>query len=788
MEKFAELLIKKRGLIVSAVLLFTVFFAYQLKDLKVYTSFDDLLPQDHPYVKLHNKFRHIFGGANQVTMMLEVKEGDIFNVETLTKIKYITEKLPGIPAVDPYKVRSLASRNMKEIIRSSGTMRIKTVMFPDIPQTREELEDLKWRVLGNGMCFGSFVSYDTKKALILADFFDEEVNYSVIFEELQQLRKDVEDENHVLSIAGTPMHFGFVWYYSQKVVYVLAGCMFVILAFLYFYFHSVQGVVVPLVSGVVSAIWGLGIMAMLGYNLDPLILVIPFLLALMTVRHAMQKLVRYTEEYLVLGDGKKASENVIKHMFTAGITGIVTDSFGIALIAIAAIPILQKTAIVCALWALPTLVIALIFTPLLLSYMPVADRLKEQYEKQQKNHDIPASLMDKMLIVFGEWILKRGKWYVTAFSVLLIGLGWLGAEQITVGSVSPGSSILWPHQRFNQDASRIIKSMPLLNPIYIIVEGDRPEALRNAEVVRAVYGLSRFLNKKVPGVIFARSIMDMIPSNNTGGGDGDPRWKFMVRDNIELEHTLTRLMFRGGPGSWDKYVTNDLRHANIFAFCASKSANLVKLIVKTIDGYFKEHPELQEFPGIKFRMAAGPVGVEAAGNQVVSDAQIWNLTFALLGLFLFCTVNFRSISAGFILTLPLAISNLIGFAIMAVYGVGLTVATYPVSSVAIGLGVDYGIYFLSRLREELPGAPDLETAIMRTMTSNGKAVIVIGTTLTLGLLVWLFSSLRFQAEMGALLAILLLLNMLGALLLVPSLVLIMKPKFIEKALKAGAKA
>jgi predicted RND superfamily exporter protein len=148
-----------------------------------------------------------------------------------------------------------------------------------------------------------------------------------------------------------------------------------------------------------------------------------------------------------------------------------------------------------------------------------------------------------------------------------------------------------------------------------------------------------------------------------------------------------------------------------------------------------------------------------------------------MGLFLFCTLNFRSITAGLILTIPLAISNLVGFAIMALTEVGLTVSTYPVSSVAIGFGVDYGIYFISRLLEEKKNAEDLNTAIMRTMTSNGKAIVIIATTLTLGLVCWIFSTLRFQAEMGTFFALLLLLNMLGSLLLVPSLLALIKPKF-----------
>jgi len=295
MKRFAELVIKGRVLILIFTILATCFFAYQLLHLKIYTSFEDLLPQNHPYIKLHNKIRNLFGGANQVLIVLQVKEGDIFNYKTLKKIKYISEELEGIPAIDVYKIRSLASRSAKELKREAGRISIKTVMYPEIPKTQEEIEELRWSIYGNDMVYGPLVSYDTKKALISADFFDDEVEYSVIFNKLNDLRREVEDENTIVSIAGTPMHYGYVWYHSKDVVRILIITVLVIIAVLYLYFRSIQGVVIPFVSGLVSGIWGLGIMSLLGYNLDPLILVFPFLIALMTARHAMQKLVGLPE-------------------------------------------------------------------------------------------------------------------------------------------------------------------------------------------------------------------------------------------------------------------------------------------------------------------------------------------------------------------------------------------------------------------------------------------------------------------------------------------------------------
>ena len=781
MHRFAELVIARRMWILVVTLLITLFFAYQLLNLKVYTSFEDLLPQNHPYVKLHNEFRKLFGGANQVLIALEVKEGDIFNLKTLAKIKYITEKLEEIPAIDVYKIRSLAARSAKEIKREAGRLYIKTVMFPELPRTQEEIAALKWSIYGNDMVYGPLVSYDTKKALISADFFDDEVEYSLVFNKFQELRGEIEDENTILSIAGTPMHYGFIWYHSRDVVRTLAITVLMIMVALFLYFRSIQGVVVPLASGIVSGIWGLGIMSLLGYNLDPLILVFPFLLALMTARHAMQKLIRYTEEYLKTGDGKTAAQNVVQAMFAAGVTGIVTDTFGIALVAIAAIPLLQHTATTCILWTLPTLFIALLFTPVLLSFVPVSRKLKVTFEAGREE-GIKGGPLDRILGFLGGWIVGRGKWYIIVTSLLLTVFGAYYAEKITVGSVMPGSEILWPWHRYNQDALRIVRSIPMLNPLNIVVEGATVNSIDNAELIREVYKLRRYITRNVPGVIFARSIMDTVPYSYLTGGEGDPHWAFIPEDNQAVEFSFHSLIDRAPPGSWDRFITYDLKNTNIVAYCASKRGRLIKRMMGAIDQHIKNNPRLKELEkeqGMKIRLAAGVIGLQAAVNETVASAQFWNLTLALLGLFIFCSVNFLSITAGLILTIPLAISNLVGFALMALTEVGLTVSTYPVSSVAIGFGVDYGIYFISRLQEENKKAEDLNTALIRTMTSNGKAIVIIATTLTLGLASWVFSSLRFQAEMGTFFALLLLFNMLGALLLVPSLVVLIKPRFVS---------
>ncbi len=775
MEKFAELIDRYRWLILAGVVLVTAFFGFQLKNLTVKTDFEDLLPQHHPYIKVHNQIRKQYGGANQVLLMLQVRRGDIFNQETLSKVKYITERLRKTPGVARDKIRSIATRRAKYAEISSGKIGFEYLMFPGVPKNREEMDLLRHRVYSSPRYYGPYVSMDSKKTLITVDFYEERLDFEKIFYDLSQIRKEVEDDNHILNIAGEPMHLGFIKHHNADVIKVLGITVIAIILIAYACFRSLQGVVIPLVSGCVSAVWGLGIMAMMGYHLDPLILVLPFLISLMTARHGMQKMVRYTEEYLKLGDGRAAARNVITSMFAAGVTGIVTDSFGIALVALAAIPILQQISLVCVLWTIPTLIIALILTPLMLSMVPVSNNLVKQYELRQKGLLKPG-LMERSLSRIGSWIVGNGKWVVIVIAVLVVTVSFFFARKIEVGDFIPGSSILWPDHRYNKDALRITYSMPLLNPLYIIMDtGGGQWSLENPDIIKSMDRFQRHVLRH-RRVMFVQSIVNQLPALWSGIRDGDPNYYFLPHEPADLSYCLKGLLYRSRPGDWSKFVSHNISGANIIVYCRDKMPRTLRSVMKHI----KEFIEKEHLEKGKYLLAGGTLGVQAAVREEIESAQMLNLSFALLGLFVFCSINFRSIVAGLILTIPLAISNVITFALMGAYQIGLTVSTYPISSIGIGLGVDYGIYLISRIQEERKTVPDINTAVVKAIINNGRAIVIIGATLTVGLMSWLTSALKFQAEMGALLAIVLFFNVLGALFLVPSFIAIFKPKFIEK--------
>ncbi len=775
-QRIANFVIGWRFSILMAVIAITLFFAYQITKLRVFTDFGDLLPQSHPYVKIHNKFREIFGGANLLLISVEVKTETIFNKETLGKIKEISEELVKIPGVDRYKILSIAQRKVKDLKVTDWGIETTAIMYPHLPKNDAEMEKLKRAIYSNDLIYGSLVSMDSKAALILSDFFEEDVDYQYLFNTLHAIRNKYEDKNTTISIVGNPVLLGIVRDLVGEVVLILVLSTVVVLIYMYFTYQSKRAMFVPILAAVLSGIWGLGFMSLMGFNLDPLVLVLPFLIALMTARHAMQKVNRYMEEYVLVGNSRTAAGNVVEAMFMAGVTGIVTDAFGIGLVALAPIPILQKISITCAFWSIATIIFALVFTPVVLSYMPEARGMKKKAQELQDG-TLKQDIIDRLMPRIGYWIMGKGCWVILAGTIVLVFISFGYANKMTTGDVYPGTSLLWPDSRYNLDVQRIDNKFPgLQTPLYIVMEGNEPEAMKQPGVHRDIEAFQRYMAKS-PLVTSTLSMVDLIKKINMQLREYYPKWEIIPDTASDIGNYFYQLLASSDAGDFDKYITTKNQEGNLICYAKDRKGDTIRQVVDEAKNFIEKHSQLKDG---RYILGGGVVGVEAATNEVIERSEIWNLTLALFGVFVFCALTYRSIAAGIILVVPLAISNLFAFAYMGIFQIGLTVGTYPVSSVGIGLGIDYGLYLLSRILEEREKTDDLNAAVAEALKSNGKAVLIIASTLLLGLVSWYFSSLRFQAEMGILLAILLFFNALGALLLVPSFIAIFKPKFLRE--------
>ncbi len=792
MKKFADFVIEKRGLVLVIMSLITLFFAINAVNLKVYTKFSDLLPQGHEYIKTYNEIRAKFGGANTVTMIYQVRKGDLFNPVTLQKIRSLTDELYLIPGVDRFKITSLAVNTVVDMKLISGGYDFVPLMFPNVPKTDAEAQELREKVYAS-MFYGGLVWFDNKKTLITADFFDDEIDYPVVYRELIRLQKKYEDDNHILSMAGEPLHLGYIDSYVTTILTIMAITLVVMLALFLFYFRSLRGMLLPVVGSLISAVWGVGFMVLLGYSLDPLVLVFPFLVAAMAACHSVQIIKRYIEECAVTKDVKASCKKVIEELFIPGFVSIVTDATGIMLIALTPIKIMQMITIVCTFWSVVTVVIVMCFLPAVLSYLSFPHKSVARLEKK--------SNLDFGLMRLGAWIARWGCWPILAVFLGLFIFGSYYASFIQVGDAVPGSSLLWPWHRYNRDGFRISFSMPILSPLLVVMEGEKYRDLVSCpgkpymmcgDNFKEMERFERYMkDTQQPGgrgkpVMFTRSVIQSFSGAGWLAHEGDPNWYFFPTNDREVIYSYRRVTEMGTPGTADRFCDpGEDTAANIIIYCRDKMTPTIKTVMSRVKDYIDNQSRLA--PPMRYRLCGGEFGVQAAINEIIEDYQFTTATWALILIFAFCVIFYKSFMAGIILIIPLIISNAIAFAMMATgffwaipTPITITTSTLPVTSVGIGLGVDFGVYLLSRIKDEYGVFHDLNKAIESAMLTTGKAVIYLSTTLTVGIFFWVISPLMFQAMMGLFLAIVLFLNMLGALLLVPSIVVLLKPKFLTK--------
>jgi hypothetical protein len=777
MNRFAAVLIEYRAVVLLAIAAATLFFAAQIRNLTVYTDFSQLLPTTHPYIRLNDEFRKMFGGANFLVIMVSVKEGDIFNVTTLKKVKYITDRLEALPGIDRYKIVSIASMKLKVSRYTSWGINVEPLMWPEVPTTHEGLKKLKKNIFSSSF-YGSYVSMDTKNTLIFADFLTDKPDYNALYPLLEEIRSNTEDGNTVVSIAGLPMHLGVIRTLTQRVNYIMLATALVIPPLLFMAYRSLWATLIVPSAGLISGIWGLGLMAMMGYNLDPLVFVMPFLISLMAFRHSHQLYNRFHEEYLNHGDKTASATVVITQMFIPGLTSVLTDAFGIAIIAIVPIKVLKNISIACAFWSMITVVIGLILTPLLLTYAPLSAGFLRHIQKERLHEQQRWGLANHFADWLGPWLIGPGRYYVVAATILILCFSYYWSEHLIVGDAQVGSNLLYPGSRYNQDAERINRNLPLLNPMYIIFKGNKDNTLQeNYSAMRDIIGFSSYMMER-SGAVATEDVISPITYMPKMMHEDDPKWIGMPADAKEAQFYLYLLLTSGNPGDMDRFVDPKRKFSNIVVYYKDKTGPTIKRAIATAKEYIANLPHLAE--GMSFEVAGGVIGVEAAINEVVAEKQLQTLIIALLGVLFFCTLAFRSLKAGLILTIPLLISNFMAFAYMAINQIGLSISTLPVSAAGIGMGVDYGIYLLARMQEEkkLDPALSLNNVLLRSIQSYGKSIIYIAGTLVIGLLVWALSPLKFQAQMGIMLAVILLLNCLGAVFLVPVLVLLFKPGFL----------
>jgi predicted RND superfamily exporter protein len=767
-----EFIIKIRWALLALMLLVTGFFATQIIHMEMFTRFLDLFPHNHPYVEIHKKYAKYFGGAYQATLMLEVKEGgkykDVFNFDTLNKMYRIQYDVDLIEGVDHFGISSIASPIVMYTKETPYGWASKEMM-KEVPKTEEELEDLRKRVYTSPIN-GTLVSRDHKALLLNANFVEGRIDFNKLFDEFMKIKQREEDANHKIYLTGLPLVYGWIYHYLPNMALIFVITALFILALSFVYLKTGGLWFFPFRGAFLCSIWGLGLSALLGFHFDPLIIVIPFLLSARAMSHGVQWVERFEEEYRRLGNSKEAALVTGAGLFPPGLIGILTDALGLFVISFAPIPILKNLAYLGTFWAVSAVFVVLVLFPALFSTF-----------KNMKISTVEESRIDtslsRILGTISHWTFGKGRYLTVSIAVIVLVLAVISSGRLKYGDANPGTPILWPDSEYNVDIQQINYRFPGVDQMWVVFEGKKRNDALYPDVVNSMELLKHQMLQD-PNVAFAHSIADFIKSITMLAHGNDPKMEYIPRDEQGLANLMQLISLGSAASTIEPWISNQWDAANVRLYLKNHKGDVLEEVMNRIKDFEKSNPHPMK--DVEVKPAGGLGGILAAANEVIAVKNHQILLMVLGITFVLCAVTYRSLLAGVLFTMSLVLANFLVFTYMVLRDIGLNINTLPVASLGIGLGVDYALYIVSRIMETYKEVKDLGVAVVTGVTTAGKAVFFTATMMTAGVVFWYFSPLRFQSEMGFLLAVLMMVNMLVGVIVLPAVINILKPRFISK--------
>ena len=766
----------------AMILVATIFFASRIPYLEMYSNFADLLPQEHPYIQLHNDVKDTFGGANNVVVAISVDEGDIFNADTLARIHQLTQGVDSLPGVNHNLVRSLTHRTVRKTwLTEMGSMNSQAYYDPlKEGYTEEELAKTRLDVMANPTVYGLLVSPDLKSALIKATFNEGQLDYVEIFRQLDELKESVETlgQNEsapgvTIYATGQPVLMGWVYSYLDQIMQIFFLTMAILLALLLAYFRTrVYGILLPLIGVLISATWGLGIVSLLGYNLDPLTLVIPFLITARAMSHGIQLVERYYQEAHHAKDNHDAARRTFETLFRPGTLGIVSDAVGLLLISLGSSPINVKLGIYASIWAGSVVLTVLIAVPLVLSLLPLSTRTGDVADQAQAG----------FFAGLARFVTSRsGSLAVLLLAVIVYAGGAVLSSRVQIGESEPGSPILYPDHDYNVSSKNINANFPGSEEMYVVARTDEPGGIKRPEVLRALQDFQIHMLKD-PAMGGSKGMPDLVKQVNQILHNDDPRWAIIPDEASYVGGLMFAFMASSPiPGALKEFVDTDDQTANLVFFYKDHKGETLRRAIHMAKDWINDPANQVE--GLTMRLAGGPIGVTAAINEAAFQSNMIIIPAAMALIFVFVTLFYWSLHAGWLMFLVMTFCTVATYAYMGIVGIGIDVNTVPIIAVGIGVGIDYSIYMMDRVREETwRRGGDLEAGIRHAIATTGKAIAFTATALIGGVVMWAFvSDLRFQADAALLLVVMLILNAWAAANLVPAWIDRFKPAFIVNA-------
>jgi predicted RND superfamily exporter protein len=790
--RFARWVLGHRRAALWVFALITLAFACGLPRVQLRTIFSDLLPQDDPFVQVY-KAHPRFGSPLTVLIMVRRKDGPagaagagydktIYNAQTLAKVWKLTRDIDLTPGVDHEQILSIATEKARYSEATPEGIDMRPLMGGAPPAGDEELEVFRDRVNKAAGVRTFLISRDERSTLVMATLIEQRVDYGVAFRYLQKLVEEARDENHEVYLTGQPVLIGWVYQYENQMIAIFGVTLAALLLALALYMRNTVGVLTPVLTSATAAIWAFGLVGWLDVSIEPLLMVVPLLLTARSFSHSVQFTERFYEIHAELGDRVEAAVRTMSVMMVPSVLGILTDIFGIIVVAAAPIPAMVRHAIFCGMWAVWLIPTGVVLISLLLATLPAP-------RNQRRGADgASGSAMQRRLVPVLNLLASLSSGRRARWTTLLVILGsacaiWTAA-QIKVGNPVEGSNLLWPDSEFNTAVRAINRNFPGVNTLEIVLEAknqDDPDWIAQDQDTIATLDRLQALMEASPAPPRATlSFADYLHEASRLFHGGDPRWLPIDPRQRSVSAAAVGAMMGTSSKNFSHVISEDMENATLSMWYADNRQDTVDAALAAataaVDAVGADHPKF------RVRLASGIIALQEAVNRVISRYQHLVLLMVNLIVFVMCASAYRSLVAGVLLLVPVNLANEALLAAMHLMGVGLDVNSMIVAAIGIGVGIDYGIYLLSRICEEFQERPgDWGESLAAALRTTGKAIFFTASIMTLGIAPWyLMSGLKFVADMGLLLMVIMAINMILALVVLPLLVWLVRPGFVAR--------
>lgn len=779
-RRLARFTLSRRWPILAVMALITAFFAVGITKLEIRTIFSDLFPKNHPFVEVFKDHPN-FGSPLTVTLLIKRTDGkDIYQPDTIDKVWRLSREIDLAPGVDHDQILSIATSKARYTIVTPDGIFSNPIMDDEPPKTAAELSEIRRRVGESAAASTFLVSSDQTATLINATFIETQLDYGEAFKFIQEIVAKAQDGKHEIHVAGFPVMTGWVYAFGENTAEIFGLTLVLMFVMLAFHMRNLSGIAGPLIVSSVSAIWGFGLVGWLNLPVEPLLMVVPLMLIARCFSHCVQATERY---YELLHDGheqRKAAELSLVSLVAPGTLGIFTDVAGLLLVALAPIPAMERFALFTGLWALNLVPCSVFLTPIVLSLLPKPKNLSHILGSDGNSGPLQRS-MQRTLHGFFALVHGRTARYTAAAFVVITAVSIFFMLRIPVGNPVEGTNLLRYDSEFNTAVRQINKNFPGSMTMEVIFEGkDGARIVRKSETITAMRDLQQCLESGPNPPTATLSFADLVPEANRVFNGGNPKWAPLDNDDPAVAAAVTGLMAGTNAKAFLNVTDFEQRNATVSLWYANNKQ-------QTVDNALAQARECvakigAEHSSFRIRLASGSIALQQSINDTVVRYESRIVGALNLVILIGCSLAYRSIVAGLLLLIPVNLANTMLTAAMSVAGVGLDVNTLPILAIGIGVGIDYGIYLLTRICEEYQGSArkDVATAIRTSLKTCGKAIFFTAALMTIGLLPWYFlSELKFLSDMGLLLVIVMFINMVLALILLPLLVYLIKPKFLD---------